>query len=272
MGPGTYTSMTQVAADALGLAVRAVTFRLDDTIMPPAPVHGGSLTMSSVGSTVQDGCDKLRLQAIRLAVEDERSPLHGAAAGDVIVREGRLHLKENPGRGETYRQLLARNNRTHLETLGSYTPGRPQSSMYAYGAVFAEVAVDRRLGLVRVRRMLGVYDAGRIISPKLADSQAIGGIGAALLEHTVTDPRDGETTTVFAINRSTDRPMSLRIDARALGGARIVGATTLTDRDVYAGNTADAPDRIAPRPNLDVRHDPMTVLLPPVSWNVIRLA
>ena len=67
--------------------------------------------------------------------------------------------------------------------------------MYAYGAVFAEVAVDARLGLVRVRRMLGVYDAGRIISPKLADSQAlggmVGGIGAALLEHTVTDHRDG---------------------------------------------------------------------------------
>jgi xanthine dehydrogenase YagR molybdenum-binding subunit len=61
--------------------------------------------------------------------------------------------------------------------------------------VFAEVAVDARLGLVRVRRMLGVYDAGRIINPTLADSQAlggmVGGIGAALLEHTVTDPRDG---------------------------------------------------------------------------------
>ena len=67
--------------------------------------------------------------------------------------------------------------------------------MYAYGAIFAEVAVDATLGLVRVRRMLGVYDAGRIISPKLADSQAIGGmvggIGTALLEHTVTDHRDG---------------------------------------------------------------------------------
>jgi xanthine dehydrogenase YagR molybdenum-binding subunit len=67
--------------------------------------------------------------------------------------------------------------------------------MFAYGAVFTEVAVDAHLGLVRLRRMLGVYDAGRIVNPKLADSQAIGGmvggIGQALLEHTVTDPRDG---------------------------------------------------------------------------------
>ncbi|MGP3964941.1 arabinosylfuranosidase ArfA [Nonomuraea sp. 3N208] len=84
----------------------------------------------------------------------------------------------------------------------------------------------------------------------------------------------GEGTTVFAVNRSTDGPLSLEIDARALGGrtpARIVEATTLTDTDVYARNTADDPDRVAPRPNADVEQDPMRVLLPPVSWNVIRL-
>ncbi|WP_446046557.1 xanthine dehydrogenase family protein molybdopterin-binding subunit [Streptomyces olivaceus] len=195
MGPGTYTSMTQIAADALGLAVRNVTFRLGDTDMPPAPIHGGSLTMASVGSTVQDGCDKLREQAVQLAVEDEDSPLYGADAERVVVRGGRLHVKDNPARGETYQRLLSRNDRTHLEAVGAYAPGQARSSMYAYGAVFAEVAVDARLGLVRVRRLLGVFDAGRIISPKLADSQAIGamvgGIGAALLEHTVTDHRDG---------------------------------------------------------------------------------
>ncbi|MGW0805903.1 arabinosylfuranosidase ArfA [Nonomuraea sp. NPDC002799] len=82
----------------------------------------------------------------------------------------------------------------------------------------------------------------------------------------------GETgTTVFAVNRSADTPLSLEIDTRALGGARIVEATTLTDADVYARNSADDPDRIAPRPNTHVDHDPARVLLPPVSWNVIRL-
>ncbi|MEU8360350.1 alpha-N-arabinofuranosidase [Nonomuraea sp. NPDC048882] len=82
---------------------------------------------------------------------------------------------------------------------------------------------------------------------------------------------DGQSTTLFAVNRSIDAPMSLEIDARALGGVRIVEATTLTDADVYARNTADDPARIAPRPNPDVEHDPARVLLPPVSWNVIRL-
>jgi xanthine dehydrogenase YagR molybdenum-binding subunit len=196
MGPGTYTSMPQVAADALGLTMRTVRFQLGDSIMPPTPPHGGSMTMASVGSAVRDGCDTVRGQAIALAVNDRRSPLHGVRPEDVIVRQGRLHVKDAPHRGETYQQLLTRNRRTHLEVIGSYTPpGQDRFSLYAYGAVFAEVAVDARLGLVRVRRMLGVYDAGRIINPELADSQAlggmVGGIGQALLEHTVTDHRDG---------------------------------------------------------------------------------
>ncbi|MGI5289153.1 alpha-N-arabinofuranosidase [Nonomuraea polychroma] len=94
--------------------------------------------------------------------------------------------------------------------------------------------------------------------------------GEVPLLHAVAT-HSGEGTTVFAVNRSTDGPLSLEIDARALGGRRIVEATTLTDADVYARNTADDPDRVAPRPNADVEHDPMRVLLPPVSWNVIRL-
>ncbi|MGW0203132.1 xanthine dehydrogenase family protein molybdopterin-binding subunit [Nonomuraea sp. NPDC003201] len=197
MGPGTYTSQTQVAADALGLTMRMVTTRIGDSLYPPTPPHGGSMTMASVGSAVLDGCNQVRQQAIKLAVEDRRSPLYGVAAHDVVVRGGRMQVKSDPARGETYQRLLARNNRPYLESLGSFTrPSGPERhSFYAYNATFAEVAVDAALGLVRVRRMLGVYDAGRIISPKLAISQAIGGIvggiGTALLEHTVTDHRDG---------------------------------------------------------------------------------
>ncbi len=90
-----------------------------------------------------------------------------------------------------------------------------------------------------------------------------------LLDAVATSSDEG--VTIFAVNRSTDTPLSLDIDARALSGARIVSATTLTDPDVYARNTADDPDRIAPRANDDIEHNPMRVRLPPVSWNVIRL-
>ncbi|MFI7632921.1 alpha-N-arabinofuranosidase [Nonomuraea sp. NPDC049400] len=95
--------------------------------------------------------------------------------------------------------------------------------------------------------------------------------GEVPLVHAVATHSE-EGTTLFAVNRSTDGPLSLELDARALGGARIVEATTLTHPDVYARNTAEDPDRVAPRPNTDVEHDPARVLLPPVSWNVIRLA
>ena len=196
MGPGTYTSQTQVAADALGLTMRTVTFRLGDSLYPPTSPHGGSATMASVGSAVVDACNQVRQQAVKLAVEDRESPLYGVTADHVVVRNGRLHVQNNPARGETYKSLLARNDRSHLEANGTYDgPGSERSAYFAYNATFAEVAVDANLGLVRVRRMLGVYDAGRIISPKLAQSQAfggiVGGIGTALLEHTVTDHRDG---------------------------------------------------------------------------------
>ncbi|WOT34543.1 xanthine dehydrogenase family protein molybdopterin-binding subunit [Streptomyces coeruleorubidus] len=197
MGPGTYTSQTQVAADALGLTMRTMTFRLGDSLYPPTPPHGGSQTMTVVGSAVLDACNKVRGQAIKLAVEDEESPLYGVRAEDIVVRGGRLHVQDTPARGETYQRLLARNKLTHLEADGAYAgaPEPARHSYYSYGAVFTEVGVDATLGLVRVRRMLGVYDCGRIVSPKLADSQAlggmVGGIGQALLEHTVTDHRDG---------------------------------------------------------------------------------
>lgn len=195
IGPGTTTSMAQVAADALGLPMEAVEFRLGDSTMPTAPAQALAWTMASVGSAVQIACDELRRQAVTLAISDERSPLHGANPDDVVVRDGRMHLRGDLARGETYQELLARSGRPHLEVMGSYEPPDPTSSMYAYSAIFAEVAVDARLGTVRVRRMLGVFDAGRIINPRLADSQAhggmIGGIGQALLEHTDTDHRDG---------------------------------------------------------------------------------
>lgn len=195
MGPGTYTAQTQVAADALGLAMHAVEYRLGDSLYPQTPPHGGSMTMASVGSATLDVCNQLRRQAIQLAVEDEESPLYGVRADEIVVRGGRLHVQSDPARGETYRRLLTRNGRARLEASTSFSPPQERRSISAYSAVFAEVAVDSTLGLVRVRRMLAVYDAGRIISPKLADSQAlggmVGGIGAALLEHTATDHRDG---------------------------------------------------------------------------------
>ena len=98
----------------------------------------------------------------------------------------------------TYAELLARNGLTELVADGDYDPveeANGPKAIFSFSAVFAEVRVDPDLGLVRLNRFVGAYDAGRIINPKTARSQAIGGIiwgvGQALLEQSETDPTTG---------------------------------------------------------------------------------
>ena len=172
MGPGTYTSMTQIAADTLDLPLERVRFELGDSRMPKAQEHGGSTTMASVGSAVLAACQALRAKLDGLARDQ------GKAAAD-------------------YADLLRRAGLEQLAAEGSAAPGSEKKtySTYGFGAVFAEARVDRNLGVVRVTRLVGVYDAGRIINPKLARSQClggmIGGLGMALFEEALWDSRQG---------------------------------------------------------------------------------
>ena len=197
MGPGTYTSMTQVAADALGMPLSRVRFALGDSRFPPAPPHSGSQTMASVGSAVFTAANMLRDRFIRTAVTDPESPLNGLRPEDVAVTDGRMFATARPDRSESYQDLLRRRGWPSLDSEQTWTPDDADKrySMYAYGAVFAEVVVDPLLATVRIRRIYACYDAGRVINPKLAHSQAIGGmvggIGMALLEGTQLDHRDG---------------------------------------------------------------------------------
>src|SRR5207249_3100388 len=71
MGPGTWTSMTQVAAEALGLPIDQVKFTLGDSRLPKTPPHGGSMTMASVGSAVQAACRKVREDALAAGGGDD---------------------------------------------------------------------------------------------------------------------------------------------------------------------------------------------------------
>jgi xanthine dehydrogenase YagR molybdenum-binding subunit len=197
MGPGTYTSMTQVAADALGIPLSRVRFALGDSRFPSAPSHDGSKTMASVGSAVFTAANMLRDRFIRTSITDPKSPLNGLRPEDVAVMDGRIFATAEPERGESYQDLLRRRGWADLDSEQTWTPNDAgqRYSMHAYGAVFAEVVVDELLATVRIRRIYACYDAGRVINPKLAHSQAIGGmvggIGMALLEGTQLDHRDG---------------------------------------------------------------------------------
>jgi xanthine dehydrogenase YagR molybdenum-binding subunit len=197
MGPGTYTSMTQVASDTLGIRPECVRFSLGDSTFPYASPHGGSLTMASVGSAVYRACMTARAKILALLHADARSPLRGASLDIIDATDGRLFLRANQSCGERYQEIFERHGLDVLEVTEMMQPGdeQHQYSMKAFGALFAEVGVDRDLGIIQVRRMVGVYAAGRIVNPKMARSQLIsgmvGGIGMALMEHTITDRQSG---------------------------------------------------------------------------------
>jgi len=112
-----------------------------------------------------------------------------------VASDGKLVL---PGKNRdvSYAEVLDRNDLASLVGDGNYDPSpEGPKATFSFSAVFAEVHVDPDLGLVRLSRFVGAYDCGRVINPKTARSQAIGGIiwgvGQALLERTETDPTLG---------------------------------------------------------------------------------
>jgi len=194
IGTGTYTTMAQVAADALGLAPDKVVVRLGDTRLPESHPAIGSSTAANATAAVLLAAQAARDKAIDLALTGRDAPFAGAAPGDVTVADGTLSLART-NRNITYAELLGRNGLGSLVGDGDYAPVEEAAgpkAIFSFSAVFAEVRVDPDLGIVRLNRFVGAYDAGRILNPKTARSQAIGGIiwgvGQALLEQSETDP------------------------------------------------------------------------------------
>jgi xanthine dehydrogenase YagR molybdenum-binding subunit len=198
IGTGTYTIMAQVAADVLGLPLDRVAVRLGDTRLPESHPAIGSATTANATAAVMLAAQAAHEKAIELALTGRNAPFAGAVPEDVIVADGRLALAKT-NLNITYAELLARNGFSSLVGNGDYNPVEEVNgpkAIFSFSAVFAEVRVDPALGLVRLNRVVGAYDAGRIINPKTARSQAIGGIiwgvGQALLEQSETDPVSGQ--------------------------------------------------------------------------------
>ncbi len=196
IGTGTYTVMTQVAAETLGVDPARVRFELGDTTLPRAPVSGGSMSAASVGPAVQAACARLRDALIARAIGDPASPLHGAAAADVAIEAGDVFVRAQPRRRETIAALAGRMTEA-LDATAEAKPGdeKDRYALHSFGAVFAEVRVDAELGVIRVPRIVATYDVGRRLNAKTATSQLQGGIvwgvGFALLEHAILDAREG---------------------------------------------------------------------------------
>jgi xanthine dehydrogenase YagR molybdenum-binding subunit len=197
IGTGTYTILTQIAAESLGLPLSAVKVELGDSRFPRTAGSGGSWGAASAGSALHHACAALKQQIVEAARSDERSPLHGANVAEANFAGGDVRVGD---RSESIADLLRRVAPEGFEVEGSVRPASATEtyraySQHSYGAHFAEVAVDCDTGEIRMRRMLTVVGAGRILNTKTARSQIIGGmiwgIGAALMEEAVLDPRYG---------------------------------------------------------------------------------
>jgi len=182
IGTGSYTIFTQIAADLLGLPMERVTIHLGDSDFPETPGSGGSFGAASTGSGLYDACMQLRGKLCRSAGMDPE----GARFEDGYVTDGHKRV--------SYAALAGENG---VEADGAVEPGSNNKNynQNSYGAFFAEVGVDMDTCEIRLRRMLGVFAAGRILNAKTARSQALGGmifgVGSALSEEMVLDPRYG---------------------------------------------------------------------------------
>ena len=188
--------MTQVAAETLGIAPSRVRFELGDTVLPRAPVSGGSMSAASVGPAVQAACRQLRDKVIAHAVADPRSPLQGLATERVSIDGGWLsHTTNRAGAKRSRRSRVACRRRSRQRPRQSPGAESERAAFHSFGAVFTEVHVDPDLGEIRVPRIVATYDVGRRLNAKTARSQLQGGIvwgvSFALLEHTILDTRVG---------------------------------------------------------------------------------
>ena len=184
IGTDSYTILAQIAAECLCVPVAAVTVEIGDTDLPPSFGSGGSRGAGSSGSGVYYACTALREKIAKAAGLNDPSQL-AIVDGQVSTAGGKVALAE----------FMRQHAPQGLEGEGSFEPGPglQDYAQQAYGACFAEVGVDIDSGEPRLRRMLGVFAAGRILNAKTARSQAIGGmawgLSSALHEESLIDDR-----------------------------------------------------------------------------------
>jgi xanthine dehydrogenase YagR molybdenum-binding subunit len=198
MGQGAWTAFAQIAADSLGLDLERVDFKAGTSDLPDAGIAGGSAHTATAGSAIHNAGAAVIAKLAELATSDRRSPLFGAGNAGVVARDGRLHRRDDESRDESYADILTRAGLAEIEARGNGVADPAAQSnyaMHAHGAVFAEVKVDPDLGQIRVSRMVGAFAAGRVVNPRLVQSQLLGGMiwGASftLHEQAITDHRSG---------------------------------------------------------------------------------
>ncbi|CDN51589.1 xanthine dehydrogenase family protein molybdopterin-binding subunit [Neorhizobium galegae] len=198
IGTGTYTVLGQVAAEVLGVPLDDVTVLIGDSSLPKTGVEGGSWTAASSGSAVQAASGAVRNTLLKHAKSMPNSPFGQASQDEVTLAEGRLVLDRNHQVGVSIGDIMDAAGVSFIEEHGKVAPDQEQAKKfisYTHSAVFVEVKLDEELGVTRVTRVVSAVAGGRVLNPKTARSQILGGvvmgIGMALHEEGMVDHRTG---------------------------------------------------------------------------------
>lgn len=198
IGTGTYTVMAQTGADALGLPIECVIAKLGDSDLPTAPIEGGSWGAASTCSAVQATCEDLKKEIVSAAAKITGRPLGHAGVKDVIFANGRVALKDDASKSVSLAEIVRASGKDEIAVEGSASPSMLEQMRYVsytHSAIFCEVRVDEELGNVRVKRIVVAVASGRILNPKTARSQILGGvvmaIGSTLEEESFLDNKLG---------------------------------------------------------------------------------
>ncbi|MEW2482827.1 xanthine dehydrogenase family protein molybdopterin-binding subunit [Mycobacterium sp. NPDC049093] len=197
IGTGVRTVMTQVAADATGLAMDRLSFMSGDSSFPSAPYSGASQTTATVGSAVFAAGVEWKRRFIAALTADRGSPYFGADPATVHI------TALSPAAAAAYRDQLS-------FSTSSDGGGQETHAVQSFGAHFCEVEVDEDIGRASVVRWVAVMDCGRVLNPKLARSQVMGGItfglGMALMEHVPYDEASALPIGEYYLPTHADRP------------------------------------------------------------------
>lgn len=217
IGPGTGTALTMIAHNVLGVPMNRIKIEYGDTSLPKAPTQGGSAIVSAVGSAVYDACTAIKTELIELALK-AGAPLAGQQTDELTLADGVLSVSAEPNKKVAVSDLMQANNLAVIDKTkdSKGSPEQEKYSMYSFSVHFVQVRVNPLTGVVRVSKAVSVADSGRIVSPKTAASQMIGGvaggIGMALTEEAIIDHRFGR----FVNNNLADYHVAVHADVPAI--------------------------------------------------------
>jgi xanthine dehydrogenase YagR molybdenum-binding subunit len=199
IGGGTYTVLAQMVSHVTGIPVTKIDVVLGDSSLPPGPISGGSWVTASMTPSVLQAAQNASQMLLLTAVKSNGSPFKGKAQDELEFADGGVRIKGGTQPVVPMQELLRIANVKSVsgtgKSDGTLGEAKPKLSFHSYGAQFAEVTWQPEIARLRVSRVVTVIDAGRILNPRPAKNQIEGavmmGIGMALFEETMYDPRSG---------------------------------------------------------------------------------